>query len=52
MQSEGISAGLTHQFRAIAFEENLSLRQLTVVFFRRSGADQGTRINVKVVRDA
>src|SRR5438128_10945777 len=32
MQGEGTSAGLTHQFHAIAFEENLSLRQLTGVF--------------------
>jgi required for meiotic nuclear division protein 1 len=32
MQGEAISAGLTHQFHAIAFEENLSLRQLTGVF--------------------
>jgi uncharacterized Rmd1/YagE family protein len=32
MQREGTSAGLTHQFHAIAFEENLSLRQLTGVF--------------------
>jgi hypothetical protein len=29
---EGTSAGLTHQFHAIAFEENLRLRQLTGVF--------------------
>jgi uncharacterized Rmd1/YagE family protein len=32
MQDEETSGGLTHQFHAIAFEENLSLRQLTVVF--------------------
>lgn len=32
MQSDGKSAGLTHQFHAVAFEENLSLRQLTGVF--------------------
>jgi hypothetical protein len=32
MQSEATSAGLMHQFHAIAFEENLSLRQLTGVF--------------------
>ncbi len=29
---ERTSAGLTHQFHAIALEENLSLRQLTSVF--------------------
>jgi uncharacterized Rmd1/YagE family protein len=32
MQGDGKSAGLTHQFHAVAFEENLSLRQLTGVF--------------------
>lgn len=32
MQGDGTSVGLTHQFQAIAFEENLSLRQLTSVF--------------------
>ena len=32
MQGDGTSVGLTHQFHAIAFEENLSLRQLTSVF--------------------
>jgi uncharacterized Rmd1/YagE family protein len=32
MQSEGINGGLTHQFHAIAFEENLPLRQLAAVF--------------------
>jgi hypothetical protein len=32
MQGEATDAGVTHQFHAIAFEENLSLRQLTDVF--------------------
>ena len=32
MQDEGANAGLTHQFHAIAFEENFTLRQLSAVF--------------------
>jgi len=35
MRDEGTSAGLTHQFHAIAFGENLSLSQLRVVFAGR-----------------
>jgi hypothetical protein len=32
MRSEATSAGLMHQFHEVAFEENLSLGQLTGVF--------------------
>jgi len=40
MPGEATSAGLMRQFHAIAFEENLSLRQLTGVF-------AGARISVQ-----
>ena len=40
MQGEETGAGITHQFHAIAFEENFSLRELTGVF---AGARIGAR---------